>query len=246
MTMFKGFIQEGALDFVRGAGREAGRQIQQSRIGQAVGSTIAAGKEESAIGDFTSLLRKLYTVLVKRDQAIRAAAASRTPTDAPQASTPAPTPASSPSSTASTPDAFRTTTKPKMRQNARGDAEFVFNSFLQVVHGGRIDEGFADFLKGAGKHIAGRTANAIKRYGERDSFIKDVVNAGRQASAERNIRDVRAAPTQLNKLAADLISQIQQMYGQFPEHKRKQILQAAALRAAGRQRAAWLAHLIIK
>jgi hypothetical protein len=49
-------LNEGPMDFMRGAGAESGRKVAQSGIGQAVGDVVNAGRQASAIGNFQKAL----------------------------------------------------------------------------------------------------------------------------------------------------------------------------------------------
>lgn len=106
-----------------------------------------------------------------------------------------------------TPDAFRTTKKPKGRQGKNG-FEYTFDSFLQATFDDQqqLDEGPLDFIRGA----AGEgVRKMVDRYQKKPSLLKDLYQAGARASAAGRVNKVQKQIEQKAAAIADLITRSQ-------------------------------------
>lgn len=191
-------VREGAFDFMKGAAQHIGGQIKQS-----VSNVVQAGKQQSAVGDITSKLTQLAKVLQQYDQL------SGQPQQAPQTgqpevmqAKPAVNPARSrapsqpiPAPSASTPAAFRTTTKPRAKMGQHG-MEYQFSSYLYDQNDGLLSEGVWDFMKGAGKAVVNQAAQVGKQ----------AIAAGHQSSQAADMQQVKTQYAQLSKEIAQLCS----------------------------------------
>lgn len=214
-------LSEGPFDFVRGAAGEVGRQVKQSGIGQAVGDIVKSGQLASASGELEKAISQFAMLLAKRNKIKGALGQPTTPQ--PQAQ-PQPAQQRQPQQAAQqpapqgqqrgTPDAFRTTEKPKGRTGKHG-FEYTFSSFLQATHGERIDEGFWDFVKGAGSAVGSKLRDKINAYGDQDSMLKSVVNAGKQASVQGNQRKMQDNLVQAEADASKALQQVIAMTKRF-------------------------------
>lgn len=71
--------------------------------------------------------------------------------------------------------------QPAAQPAQRVEPTLTLSSFLQHVEGDQLNEGAWDFVKGAGRAVKQKIQDQIKAYGDRPSFLKDVVNSGMQA-----------------------------------------------------------------
>lgn len=169
-------VKEGAWDFVKGAASHVGNSVKQS-----IGNAVQAGQTQSSLGNINKSVATLAKLLAVYDQLKTNHQTPTQPTNQqPQfdqqsntaQSKPAPATQSKPVS--ATPAAFRTTTKPRIR-----NGEFVFSSYLQQHDGDFISEGAWDFLKGAAGHVG----NTVKQ------AVSNTVQAGQDASATADFKN---------------------------------------------------------
>jgi hypothetical protein len=232
-------VSEGPMDFLRGAAGETGRKVANSGVGRAVGDVVQAGRTASAIGEFEKAVAQFAGILAQRDKLKAALGQVSAPDEEQQRQEPtmdtpaqaAPTqaapaqPSKAPAN--ATPDAFRTTQKPKGRMGQHG-FEYTFNSFLQATHGERIDEGVWDFVKGAGGAIGGKVRDAINSYGDRPSMIKDIYTAGKKASAEGDLKAMHAKLAQAEAAAKAALTQLIMTAKGFGPKAQQAVQQAVA------------------
>lgn len=216
-------LNEGPMDFMRGAGAESGRKVAQSGVGRAVGDVVAAGKQASAIGNFQKLIAQFAQTLATIDKLRPAGQEApgqqqqeperQEPTmDAPQQQQRAGQRV--PMQEPGVAQAFRTDRKPKGQMGRHG-FEYTFNSFLQDTHGEQINEGAWDFVKGAGAAVAGKMRDKINAYADKPSVIKDIYQAGKAASQAGNARAAQGKFDQVVQQGKQLRAQLRQMMAQF-------------------------------
>lgn len=199
-------LDEGPLDFIRGASGEAGRKVKNSGLGRAVGDVVRAGRAASAEADANALRGQLGQAvqklgqLVARYNELNGNPQDENPQDE-QRDNPMPADngqqphqqqtdnVSSGNTMGGQAQAFRTTTRPRGRMGQHG-FEYTFDSFMHMTFDDeqQLDEGVWDFLKGA----AGEgVRKMINHYQSKPSVLKDLYHAGREASAQGNIRSLQ-------------------------------------------------------
>ena len=217
-------LNEGPLDYLMGAGRSVGRNVS------AAGRNIAAaGQTASITADLAKLLSQFAQVSVAYDKltaqqpAPAAAAQQAAPAQTPPAQQPltlqrmdrrARKPKASKPATGA-PAAFRGAGRPTV-QGAHGP-EFRFEQYLQAVMADELNEGAWDFIKGAGGEAVNKARQWVNNYANRPSLIRDLYQAGKNASAAGN------ANRQANQQAASVAQQDTQR--QQLEHQRTQLIQ---------------------
>ena len=190
MTLKVTRIEEGPMDFMRGASGAAGRKVMQSRPVQAikkgVGDVVQAGRQASAVGDLAKQVQQLAQVLAQYDKlkAMAGASNAQDPSAKPE-----------PQQSAA-PAAFRTDAKPKGKMGQHG-FEYTFNSFITDLANSeeQLNEGVMDFLKGAGQAAASKASEKLQSYvGGKGDWLrnavqggKDIMQAGREASDTANV-----------------------------------------------------------
>lgn len=193
-------VNEGPLDFIRGAGAAAGRHAS-SAVGNAARSVAGgvrniaqAGAAASTQGDLEKAVAKLAALLASINQ--QDANVEQQPQEN------QPRQSDQPKSGAlgmGAPDAFRTTTKPRGQMGKHG-FEYTFDSFLQATHGDQLDEGIWDFVKGAGQAAGKQLQSKIDSYASRPSVLKDIYASGLNAhqTSQRNAEAKSKAQVQQN------------------------------------------------
>ena len=147
-------LNEGPMDYLRGAAK---------RVVPAIKQVHQAGQQTSLNANFTKALNQLVQ-LVKQVQPNKPAAQPAAQPARPQYGQPG-TPVNN--ATQQMP------TRPQM----------TFSSFMQAVDGEQLDEGMADFLKGAAGAVGQKVADKVKSYtAQGKSTLADIWAAGRDAS----------------------------------------------------------------
>ncbi len=182
-------VEEGAWDFIKGAAGHVGNTVKQ-----AVGNTVQAGQTASLQGDLAKKVEQLGQALAVYDklkatqpqpqQPAQQQPAQQQVNPARQRNPQNQAPAGKPGD--AVPAAFRSTTKPRIR-----NGEFVFSAFLQQADGDFLSEGAWDFLKGAAGHVG----NTVKQ------AVGNTVQAGQDAS---NAADYQKAVASAKQLAAEI------------------------------------------
>ena len=171
-------VEEGVFDFAKGAAQHIGGQIKQG-----VQGAVNAGKQASVLGDLAKNLAQFAQLLSAYDKL----KGSQQPASA-----------ETQQNNQGTPDAFRMTQKPRMRQGQHG-YEWQFSAYLQSLNGEDfLSEGIWDFMKGAGKHIGQQIA----------APVQGAIAAGKQASTQADFTRAKTAASQ--KLLA-ILQQLKQM-----------------------------------
>lgn len=230
-------IDEGPMDFMRGAGAMAGRKVAQSAPVQAVkrgvGDVMQAGRDASAAGDFSKAVINFAQLYAKYMQMKGSMPQQQEPAAAPeqQAGTPAGPDVQakqaeiakarqSRATPPGAPEAFRTTQKPKGRMGQHG-FEYTFNSFMQDISGEAINEGAWDFVKGAGAAVAGKAREAINTYANKPSIFKDMYSAGKAASqagdAKKQAAEFEQVKQQTLQALQALVAQMKTMGDNGPK-----------------------------
>jgi len=218
-------LDEGPLDFARGFGREGVRQVKNSGIGRAVGNMVQAGRDASAEADAKAVQTQLIQSVQQLGQLVAKynQLTGQVPDEVPQGDDlpDNPRPADNGQQPhqqqkdnvkMGVPDAFRTTQKPKGRIGQHG-FEYTFDSYLRQVYGTeeQLDEGFWDFLKGAGKEGARAGVEKIKTaLNPEKSTLAKMYRAGRQASHDGNVRNIQAKMQQVAAQIAALAEKVPQ------------------------------------
>lgn len=173
-------LTEGPLGFAAGAAQEIGR-----KIGQAGSSVVQAGKRGSAASEIAKAVAQLAQLLSFIDKT--APGMLRNAQPAQQAQNPqqklelAPKDAPAGAGRVQPKGPFAASQKSKMIDKGDGyGAQYQFNSFMQALHGEKLDEGMWDFVKGAG----GAVRDKINSYADKPSVFKDIYAAGQAASAK--------------------------------------------------------------
>lgn len=219
----EGAVMEGPMDFMRGMAGAAGQKVAQSAPVQAVKRTaqavqqgtrdvVQAGRTASANADFAKLVMQLAQSLAAYDK-LKGAMPKQA--DAPQDDASAAPAQQPPQQQSASPEAFRTSQKPKGRMGQHG-FEYTFNSFIQDMTGEQINEGMWDFVKGAGSAIAGKAREKINAYADKNrGWLNDVadagrgiVQAGRDASAAGNARKAAEQLQQVEQQGKQLLAQV--------------------------------------
>ena len=193
-------LNEGPLDFIRGAGAEVGNKIRNSGVGRAATDIYQAGKTASGNADFEALLKKFTAtaVQVARND-VDGTSAQRAPAPAQQA----------PAQQAPAQRVPVNKTRQRNIDNRRAQASAVrsrrpmesFDTFLQQSFAQELNEGAWDFIKGA----AGEGARKlINKYAGGQSTLRDIYQAGERASSAANYSKYEA---QLNALADEINKQ---------------------------------------
>lgn len=220
----KAELTEGPLDFIRGAGAEAGR-----RAGSAVAGatrTVAGGVRDIAqAGAQASTLGNLEKAIAQLAQLLAQTSGGQ---QEPQVEPEAPQPPAN--SSGGVPDAFRTTEKPRARMGKYGP-ELTFNSYLAATHGDQLDEGIWDFVKGAGAAVGSKIRNKINKYAETPSVLKDIYSAGMNASRAGNAKKQSAAQTAMTGKIKQQVALVQQLAAKVGP----QATMAAVRKAGGAQ-----------
>lgn len=162
-------LDEGPLDFIRGAGAMAGQKAKAgaTAVGQrvansapvrAAGDVIQAGRQASQVGEIIKKLKVFAQLVAQFDDA-----------------------------------AAQAGTAPVQESTENKDGPMTFASFMSGIHAEQIDEGIWDFMKGAGGAMAHKARETVNKYAERPSVFKDIYQAGKQASAEGNVKKAEAA-----------------------------------------------------
>lgn len=206
-------LEEGPFDFVKGAGKEAGRKISNATAGIRRGANdiVQAGKDASAAGDTRkqqALVQELSKQMALLAQYVQAYDEMKgTPQDenpegeqstndaeADNGQQPQQQQTDNVQQGSRTPggvaNAFRTQGKSKMTVNRGHGNEWSFESYLRLLHTpeDQLDEGAWDFIKGAGNAAVGKVKDQIQSYAQKPSMIKDLYNAGKQASQEGDVK----------------------------------------------------------
>lgn len=185
-------VDEGIMDFVKGAAGHVGNQIKQG-----VQSTVAAGQQASMSGELSKLVATLfqslttYTKLKKAGPQQAAPQAQQAPQQAPQ---------QQPAAQSAAPAAFKPTQKPKTVPGKFGP-EYQFSSFLQDIDNEDfITEGVWDFVKGAAGHVG----NQVKQ------GVQSTVAAGQEASQTADLASAQKTAVQTIAGVIQLLQKIGQ------------------------------------
>jgi hypothetical protein len=215
---------------------------------------VAAGRAASQAADFqrnvdvllSQFVKAAHYVILQQQHATAAgpAAPVGTPTQqqAPTKQAPAqqPTPvkqapAQQPAVNVATPDAFKTTAKPRMVPGKHGPM-MQFASFLQTTDAKQLNEALGDFIKGASKDFAQRMGRyATNKFaGMMDktssavvSGAKDIWQAGKVASARSDLEKQQKIMVTAGQQIQQLGQQIKQLVANDPQKLAvvKQLLQ---------------------
>lgn len=218
-------LNEGPFDFIRGAAGEVGRKVSNSAPVRAARDVVQAGRSASAAAE----LEKEIFALAKLLGPVAQPQARVEPTmDAPAQQQQAPqqprqrpsqtTQQRSPSTqTSQHPSPFRTTTKPKGSVGPLGKDDFrwTFDSYMRATYGEPLAEGAMDFIRGAGAAAKGKFDDFVSKYAERPSMLKDIYNAGSEASKQANAAKQQKLAAQRQHQASAAAAQIKQKIQQM-------------------------------
>lgn len=211
-------LNEGPLDFLRGAGREAGRQVANSGVGRAVGDMVQAGKAASAEGNarkqreqLTAAITQLGQMVVQL-QTLQGQPSDENPQDE-QRQNPMPAdngqqPAqqqtdnvqSGPASAQPGAQSSVRRLTPKMaaarglgqnRPRRVGESVGSFEMFLSASFNDnmQLDEGVWDFLKGAGQEGARKVLAKWQDAGK-NSTLAQMYRAGMDAHESGKVKSL--------------------------------------------------------
>jgi hypothetical protein len=213
--LMEGSVMEGPMDFMRGMAGHVGNKVAQSapvqNIKRGVGDVVQAGRTASAVGDLSKQVQQLAQLMLQIGQLQKAAQQAAPAQAAPAQQAPA---QQAPAQSAS-PEAFRTSGKPKGRMGQHG-FEYTFSSYIQDLSGEQINEGMWDFVKGAGGVVADKAREKISAYAERNKgFLnkvadagKEMWQAGRDASTAGDAKKAAAQLEQVRQQAKQVLGQI--------------------------------------
>lgn len=210
-------VMEGPMDFMRGVAGAAGQKVGQAvarpvqAVKRNVKDVVQAGRTASAVGDLSKAVQRLAQLMMMRDKLKAAVPQTAEPQQTQQA---APAPQQKPQSAA--PEAFRTDNKTARFVPGKHGPEYTFNSFIHDMAGEQINEGMWDFVKGAGAAVADKARAKINDYAERNKNWltnvvgagKEVIDAGRQASAAGNAKKATAQFAQVDQEAKQQLTAI--------------------------------------
>lgn len=209
-------LDEGTLDFIRGASRNVGQKVAQSAPVAATRDIYRAGQQASRTADFGREVDALARLIVQYDK-IKAASqqTNQQPSDLVQRAAPTGQPQTGQPASSATPAAFRTTEKPKGQMGKHG-FEYTFSSFVRDTHGEQLNEGVWDFVKGAGVAAGAKIRDQINNYADRaGSTLSDIYRAGKHASAQGDATRVESQLAQTQSAAdqqlAKVVAATQQM-----------------------------------
>lgn len=223
-------LDEGPLDFMRGAAGAAGQKIAQSGVGRAVGDVVNAGKQASAIGNLQQQIMQFAKTVAMIDKLKQAEANVEVQGDRqePTMDKPADQQQDAAPQSGGVAQAFRTQGKPRGRQGKYGP-EWTFDSFLRTLYSDeqKLDEGVMDFMKGAAGAAWGKAAAAVKEYGDRPSIVKDLYHAGKAASDAGNARRTEMKSAEATQTAMKQLEGIlAQIKALGPQAGKQAIMQA--------------------
>lgn len=98
-----------------------------------------------------------------------------------------------------------------------GQQQYQFNSFLQAIHGEQLDEGVWDFAKGAATEVGRQVRDKINNYAARPSLLKDIYQAGKQASAAGDVQKVAQAEASAKQLVGQILTLAAKLGDQAPQ-----------------------------
>lgn len=222
-------LDEGPLDFMRGAAGAAGQKIAQSGVGRAVGDVVNAGKQASAVGNLQQQIMQFAKTIATIDKLKQAEANVEVQGNRqePTMDQPASQQQDAPE-TGGVAQAFRTQGKPRVRPGKYGH-EWTFDSFLRTLYSDeqKLDEGVMDFMKGAAGAAWGKAAAAVKEYGDRPSIVKDLYHAGKAASDAGNARRTEKKSAEATQVAMKQLEGIlAQIKALGPQAGKQAIMQA--------------------
>jgi hypothetical protein len=232
-------LNEGPLDFMRGAGQELGNKVANSAPVRAGRQVIQAGRNASNIGEMEKAVAEFAAALAYI-QKVKGEEQSEEPPQKPlelQAGRPQPAPQQDSPQQSNAP--FTPAQKPRMVMK-NGQQQYQFSSFMQAVHGEQLDEGVWDFAKGVAGAAGDQIRNKINDYASKPSIFKDIYAAGQQASADGNQRKqenvlsqkLAQAQAQTKTLLSKLLDLAKTFGDQAPA-----VLTAAIKKAGGTQAA---------
>lgn len=230
-------LNEGPLDFIRGASAAAGQKISQTAPVRAARDVVQAGQHSSRVGD----LRKAIATFMQTYAAYQKMRPAQQPAQQPAQRPPAPP--------VGTPSAFKAATKPKMTPGAHG-YEFKFEQFILAQYADQLDEGALDFIKGAAGQIKDKAVKWAEQQAAKTTGIgaavRDVVNAGveqsKSADAARQAAKQAEQFNTVKKQAEQQLGAIVQMLKGFGP----QAAQALAQATKGMDNAQLVSSLIAK
>lgn len=232
-------LNEGPLDFMRGAGAEVGRKVANSAPVQAGRDVVNAGRAASAQGNIASQLTKAIAQLASMMAYIDKAGSSvdltqqqqqqpqgqqQQPSQQQQAQAKRPQQQGQQQQQQSG-NPFVPNQKPRFVMK-NGMQQYQFNSFLQAIHGEKLDEGVWDFVKGAGKEAGTKIRDKINDYAARPSMLKDIYNAGKAASIDGDAKKVEATKAQAKKQVEVILGLAKQLGPAAPQVIAKAVRQA--------------------